>query len=72
MNSDHSVAHDDSMGVTNAQGLTAKVGARLSGERPRAEVQPIQIGRERPVIAVQHGETLTSADNWRDEEVRRH
>jgi hypothetical protein len=50
------------MGVTDVQGLIADVGARLELERPRTEVQPIQIGRVR---TVQHGMTLTSADNWR-------
>jgi hypothetical protein len=60
----HPVAHNDTMDVAGAQGLEiAGVDVRRDGERPRAEVQPIQIGRQRPVRAVQHGETLTSAFN---------
>lgn len=48
--------------VTEAQGLTAVCPVLRENERPRAEVQPVQIGRQRPVRAVQHGETLTSAN----------
>ncbi len=51
------------MGVTGAQGLIAIVDARVCGERPRPEIQPVGKcqGRQRQVRAVQHGETLTSA-----------
>jgi hypothetical protein len=60
----HSVVHDVTMGVAGAQGLEiAGVDVRRKGERPRAEVQPVQIGRQRPVRAVQHGETLTPTFN---------
>ena len=59
----HPLAHDVMMGVTDAQGLIAIVDARVNGERPRPEIQPVGKcqGRQRQVRAVQHGETLTSA-----------
>lgn len=33
--------------------------AHRDGERPRAEVRSVKIGRQRPVRAVQHGDTLS-------------
>jgi len=56
-------AHGDYVVIDlgGAQGQATDVGARVLVELPRAEVQPVVIGRERPVRAVQHGKTLTSA-----------
>lgn len=45
---------------TEAQGRKAGVHARENSERPRAEVQPIGCGQQRPVIAGKHGRTLSS------------
>ncbi len=65
-------AHDVMMGGANAQSLTNVDSARMSGERPRPEIQPVGKcqGRQRQVRAVQHGETLTSAVERRDHEVK--
>jgi hypothetical protein len=58
------------MGLTGAQGLIAMVDARIARERPRPEIQPVgkRPSRQRQVRAVQHGETLASAEKgglWR-------
>src|SRR5437763_4579077 len=62
-------AHGDYVVIDmgGAQGQATDVGARVTVELPRAEVQPVGIGRQRPVRAVQHGKTLTSARlaGWR-------
>ena len=52
------------MGVTDAQGLIAIVDARVDGERPRPEIQPVGKcqGRQRQVRAV---------STWRDPHIRR-
>jgi hypothetical protein len=56
-------AHGDYVVIDmgGAQGQATDVDARVLVELPRAEVQPVGIGRQRPVRAVQHGKTLTSA-----------
>ncbi len=61
--SQDSVAQGDIEDVAGAQGLGAVVAVRDERKRPRteAEVQPVQMGRQRPVGSVQHGETLTAA-----------
>jgi hypothetical protein len=57
-------AHGDYVVIDmgGAQGQATDVGARVLVELPRAEVQPVGIGRQRPVRAVQHGKTLASAN----------
>lgn len=50
------------MRMEDLKGRITVVRVRLENERPRAEIQPEKIGRERPVRAVQHGNTLRSAD----------
>ena len=57
--------------VMDAQGRLARVHVLDENERPRSEVQPVKIGRQHPVRAVQHGKTLTSATIGGDDVVRR-
>ena len=57
----HERAHRVMLGRANAKVRAAVVDARRKDERPRAEIQPVRKGRQRQVIAVQHGETLASA-----------
>lgn len=67
----HPVAHDAMIGVTGAKGQIAIVDARVGGERPRPEIQPVgkRQSRQCLVRAVKHGKTLTSAEKGRDLEV---
>jgi len=60
------------IGVTGARGQIAIVDARISGERPRPEIQPVgkRQCRQCLVRAVQHGNTLASAVEGRDLEVK--
>ena len=53
--------------VAGVQGLFARLHVLKENERPRSEVEPVKIGRQRPVRAVQHGKTLTSATIGGDE-----
>lgn len=57
----HERAHFAMLERANAKVRAAIVDARREDERPRAEIQPIRKGRQRQVIAVQHGGTLAFA-----------
>lgn len=50
------------MVIADHERLAVGVEARTEDERPRAEIQPIEKSRLRQVRAVQHGQTLTSAN----------
>jgi hypothetical protein len=60
------------IGVTGARGQIAIVDARAGGERPRPEIQPVgkRQCRQGLVRAAQHGNTLTSAVEGRELEVK--
>ena len=49
------------MRQTDALGVVTMVAARGKDERPRPAIQPVGKSRQRQAIAVQHGDTLTSA-----------
>jgi len=57
----HKRAHQRMVGRANAKVSAAVVDARRKDERPRPEIQPVRMGRQRQVVAVQHGGTLTFA-----------
>ena len=59
----HPIAHDAMIGVTGAQGLIAIVDARIGGERPRPEIQPLESAK--PTASGSCGST------WRDPHIRR-
>ena len=58
----HSFAHQAMMALADDECLAIRVEARTEDERPRAEIQPIEKSRLRQIRAVQHGQTLTSAN----------